>query len=445
MNPVSPRGELQPRRLTESGAISALGVVTIVAYGVAYYSFSALLDPIRHSTGWSTTAVGATFSAVLVIGGIGGLFGGRLVDRLGTRPAFLIAGTIGPGAIAAASVCGALPAFAALYALGAGTISALGFYHVTQPAAIRAAPRQPQRAVVRLTIFGAFASPIFLPLTAWLANELGWRGTLRVQAVLTATVFLIAATPHRARSADPEQHPEPSPQARAALTTAWRSPLVRRWVLASIISGAAIDVILVYQVPIMIAAGLPAGVAATIAGVRGFAQLGGRVPLSPLVTRVGTKPAILIALAIALAGALLLLGSHHIMLAIGYSLLAGVSLGALSTLQGIYTNELVGGQNLSLLMGAQQAVFAVGSALGPVIAGSIFQATNSYTPVILVTATGLLVSALILSRERPIATTERSEHDEHPLQPEPPPKLRASPDLISGRALGHRECDGGFA
>jgi MFS family permease len=162
--------------------------VTIVAYGVAYYSFSALIDPIRHSTGWSTTALGATFSAVLVIGGVGGMFGGRLVDRLGTRPAFLIAGTIGAGGIAAASMCSGLVVFAVFYALGAGAISALGYYHVTQPAAIRAVPAQPERAVVRLTIFGAFASPIFLPLTAWLVHELGWRGALRIQALLTAIV-----------------------------------------------------------------------------------------------------------------------------------------------------------------------------------------------------------------------------------------------------------------
>ena len=52
--------------------------------------------------------------------------------------------------------------------------------------------------------------------------------------------------------------------------------------LASLISGAAVDIILVYQVPVMIAAGLPTGAAATIGGLRGFAQLGGRLPLSPL-------------------------------------------------------------------------------------------------------------------------------------------------------------------
>ncbi len=392
-----------PKPVLSRSWISTLGLVTIVAYGVAYYSFTALIDPIRHTTGWSTTALGATFSAVLVIGGIGGLFGGRLVDRVGTRPAFLVVGTIGAAAIAAASVCNGLVAFAALYALGAGAISALGYYHVTQPAAIRAAPDYPERAVVRLTIFGAFASPIFIPLTTWLVHETGWRATLRIQALLTAAVFLIAAVTHNTTSKNERADASRSGRrshTRLALTTAWRSQGVRRWVLASVISGAAIDVILTYQIPIMVAAGLPAGAAATIAGLRGFAQLGGRLPLSPVLTKLGARTTIVTALALALAGALLLLASRHLVPAIGYSLLAGVSLGAISTLQGIYTNELVGNENLSLLMGAQQAVFAVGSALGPVIAGVIFQADNSYTPVVLITTAGLLVSAVILAGGR---------------------------------------------
>jgi len=75
-------------------AVSALGLITIAAYGIAYYSYGVLIDPIRADTGWSSPALGAVFSGVLVIGGAGGLAGGRLVDRLGTRPAFLIAAAV---------------------------------------------------------------------------------------------------------------------------------------------------------------------------------------------------------------------------------------------------------------------------------------------------------------------------------------------------------------
>jgi hypothetical protein len=72
------------------------------------------------------------------------------------------------------------------------------------------------------------------------------------------------------------------------------------------ISCAAVDVVLVYQVPSMIAAGLPVGLAATIGGLRGFAQVGGRLPLSPLLHKIGTKATLVTALIVALAAVLLL-------------------------------------------------------------------------------------------------------------------------------------------
>jgi MFS family permease len=373
-----------------------LGLVTIVAYGVAYYSYGVLIDPIRTSTGWSSPALGAVFSGVLVIGGAGALVGGRLVDRLGTRPAFLLAGSVGAGAVAAASYQHELPAFGVLYAVGCGVITALGFYHVTQPASIRAAGDEPAQAVVWLTVIGAFASPIFLPVTAALVDGLGWRVTIRVLAAIAAATFLAMAvlqsveTPHTQARGGPVSVPD-------ALRNAWKAPGFARWVLASLISGAAVDIILVYQVPVMVAAGLPIGAAATIGGIRGFAQLGGRLPLSPLLRRLGARRTIVLSLIVAAVGTLLLLASGHVAPAVLYSVLAGASIGAMYTLQGIYTNELVGDANLSMLMGGQAAVFAVGGATGPVLAGTIFAATGSYVLVVWLTTAALGVAALIMS------------------------------------------------
>ena len=303
-------------------AVSALGLVTIAAYGIAYYSYGVLIDPIRAETGWSSAALGAVFSGALVIGGAGGLAGGRLVDRLGTRPAFLLAGTVGAGTIALSSYQHDLLAFALLYATGCGVIAALGFYHVTQPAAIRTAPGASERAVVWLTILGAFASPIFLPLTAALVKGSGWRDTLRVLAAIAATVFLTTAASGRGGSRIDHSAVRRTTVPNA-LRDAWGVPGFRRWVLASLISGAAVDVILVYQVPVMMAAGLPIGAAATIGGVRGFAQLGGRVPLSPLLRRLGARQTIVVSFLAGGIGTLFLLASGHVAPAIAYSILAG--------------------------------------------------------------------------------------------------------------------------
>jgi hypothetical protein len=119
-----------------------------------------------------------------------------------------------------------------LYATGCGVIAALGFYHVTQPAAIRVAPGASERAVVWLTILGAFASPIFLPLTAALVDAMGWRDTLRVLAAIAATVFLATAASGRG-SSRVEHCAVRRTTVPNALRGAWCVPGFRRWVLAS--------------------------------------------------------------------------------------------------------------------------------------------------------------------------------------------------------------------
>lgn len=139
--------------------IAVLGAVTIIAYGACYYAWWVLIEPIHTSTGWSLAQLGSVFCVILVLNGGIGVAGGRLTDRTGTRAPFFLAGTLGAGAMMAASFQTCFVAFAACYGSGCGLVGALGFYHITQPAAARMHPRGPNRAIVRLTILGAFASP----------------------------------------------------------------------------------------------------------------------------------------------------------------------------------------------------------------------------------------------------------------------------------------------
>lgn len=139
--------------------ISVLGVLTIIGYGACYYAYGVLIGPISADTRWPDAALGAIFSATLVITGAGGMVAGRVLDRRGPRPIFLVAGIAGAGAMLLASVQGALLPFATAYAGGCGLVGALGFYHITQAAAARTAPAAPTRAIIWLTLFGAFSSP----------------------------------------------------------------------------------------------------------------------------------------------------------------------------------------------------------------------------------------------------------------------------------------------
>jgi MFS family permease len=176
---------------------------------------------------WPDAALGAIFSAALVITGPGGMVAGRVLDRRGPRRVFLLADIAGAGAMLLASVPGALLPFAIAYAGGCGLVGALGFYHITQAPAARTAPAAPARAIIWLTLFGAFSSPVYLPLTAWLTQSDGWRGAIRVEAGTVAVAFLLAAV--MIKNPGCSQPGQPVGRAAGVLRAAWQSPLVRAW------------------------------------------------------------------------------------------------------------------------------------------------------------------------------------------------------------------------
>jgi MFS family permease len=106
--------------------ISALGLLTIVAYGACYYAYGVLIQPIGSDTHWPDAALGAIFSAILIVTGVLGIVAGRVLDRRGPRPVFLTAAVAGTGAMLAASAQSALLLFAIAYAGGCGLVGALG-------------------------------------------------------------------------------------------------------------------------------------------------------------------------------------------------------------------------------------------------------------------------------------------------------------------------------
>jgi len=374
--------------------ISVLGLLTIIGYGACYYAYGVLIGPIRTDTGWPDAALGAIFSTALVISGAGGIVAGRVLDRAGPRPGFLVVGTAGAGAMLAASAQGALLPFAVAYAGGCGLVGALGFYHITQAVAARTAPAAPARAIIWVTLFGALSSPVYLPLTAWLAGSAGWRAAIRIEAGTVAVAFVLAAVliknPGVSRPGPSGGRPP------GGLRAAWRSPRVRAWLAATVMGGAAVNALIVYQVPVTTRAGLPLGIAAAVAGFRGLAQLAGRLPLTALTGKLGARATLVLAYALAAAVTLLLFAGGALAPVLVLSLLAGAAIGAVYTLQGVYAYELIDPRHLGTLLGLAQGVFAAGGALGPLTAGALLGATGSYIPAITIISAGFAAAAGLL-------------------------------------------------
>ena len=373
-------------------SIAILGALTICAYGSWYYSFGVLLDPIREDTGWSESTLASSFSAGTILIGLSALFGGRLLDRAGHRPVFILGGAIGTTALFVASSADQVSLFFLGSAVGLAAFGSLGFYHVTMTTAVRLNPDQPARAIAVLTIWGALASAIFLPGADWLQSELGWRAAARVLAGVTGVAFVVAAI---ALPTTTPSEPTSRPSVLDVLASTISTPAPRLFTVAVGFGGLAMSTMLVFQVPVMTAAGLGSATASSMAGLRGFCQLGGRLPLTPLVNWLGRDRALMVAFAAMTLGGGLLAIAGSLPIAILFAVVAGFGIGAFSPLQGMKGEQLFARDRLGATMGVYGAVLLLVGSPGPILGGLILERTGDarWVTVIVVVAASIALAA----------------------------------------------------
>ena len=372
--------------------LNFLGVLTVVAYGTWFYGFGVLFSDLSNFHGLSASTLGVTFGIAQLLSGIGAVATGRRLDVFGPRAVLGIIGPIGATIYFASSfTTGTM--FLTMYALGGGLIGAAGFYSFTQPLAVRIASTDATRAITRLTIWGAFSSPVMIPLTEVLRSHYGWQTAVRLPAALTLIAFFVAASVCRV-VVSPSEKP-------AALIVSIRSALgntrLRLFTIGAFLSSIAASTLLVFQVPTMTAAGVSTGTAALLASVRGFMQLGGRLPLVPAIRKFTAPRLIIVARYTLGISALFLLGSGNIAFAVIYVVFAGITLGALSALDGVAARDIVQPEVFGTVMGGFGLITTLGAALGPIFSGwlkTTFDSSNAPILIVFITACS---AALIFS------------------------------------------------
>ena len=371
------------------------GLVVICAFGSWLYGYGVLLEPIRAETGWSESALSSAYGIGMLAVGVGTVAGGRVVDTVGPRSVFVVS-AVGVVAGTLVVISATTPLWFGLGAvLTQGFVGTAGYYTVVHASIAQRVPQSRTRAITVNTMWGAFASPVFLPMLGFVAQVWGWRPAMVLSGVLVAGSFLLGAvvSPHDGAAR------EGAGTLRAALAEAISDRTMRRLLYVAICSGVASSVLFLYQVPAMVAAGLTLGLASTLAGLRGLFQLLGRLPLPWLVNRFGARDVFRVGLAFVGASSLLLLVSGNVVVAVVFAVIAGASVGAASTLESIYSAQVVQVRLIGLFLGLYSMVWGLGSAVGPVVAGFVTEAAGTRLPVFVgITLIGVL-GALLIPRD----------------------------------------------
>jgi MFS family permease len=175
------------------GLVAALGVTQIIGYGSIYYAYPILVPAIAREFSVQESSVFAVLSLGLLLGGFAAPFFGRFIDRLGA-PRLMLTGSVTVAVLMALlTVAPNFTTFAAL-ALGIEAISFAVLYDAAFATLAQRRPEDTRRAITRLTLIAGFASTLFWPMTGWLVELWGWRGSYLFFAALH---LFLAAPLHR--------------------------------------------------------------------------------------------------------------------------------------------------------------------------------------------------------------------------------------------------------
>ena len=352
------------------GAVLALGITQITAWGTSYYCLGVLAGPISQDTGWSRGFVFLGFTVALLAMGLVSSAVGRAIDRHGAR-VMMTLGTalVSAGLFALAHVRGEAAYLAVWAFLGVGM--RLCLYDAAFAALVQVAPSRGRVAISYLTLFGAFASSVFWVVGHALNEQVGWRQTLVLFALINLVVCLPlhwlglarretgegAAAPTGVRPESVDGPPLEGPA---------RSVAIALFALIMSLNGFVFGVISVQLVPLLEAAGLVTAAAVWVASLKGVAQFGGRVVEILFARNLRAITVGRIAVGILPPSLLLLLtGAGSLPMVVAFTLLMGASQGVITIVRGAVPLALFGAKGYGAVLGAIATPVLVVNAASP--------------------------------------------------------------------------------
>lgn len=367
--------------------IAALGIGQICCWGSLFYAFPLVASRMGPELGWSKPELFAAATIGLALSGLAAYPVGAAIDR-GHGRWVMGLGAIASGLLLFAwSQVDSLPLFYAVFA-GIGLTQAAVFYEPAFAVTMRrVGPDHARRAITAVTLWGGFASTVFVPLVQLLLDQLGWRGALLALGGMNILVAggLHLAVIRPALDAAP-QAPEPAApprlEGRRAVAWALRRPVF--WLLAgSFTAFAASFSAFAYHVyPLLLERGMSEAAAVTVIAVIGPAQVAGRVAVWGLAPRAPVRIVGSLVVGIfplALLGFASLPPDLAVMAAV--ALAWGGTNGILTIVRGMAVPELLTRQAYGAINGALTAPVLVAMALAPLGAAALWSLGDSYDTV----------------------------------------------------------------
>ena len=374
--------------------VLASTAILFVSSGIGFYGHGVILDPLRNLHGWSKATLSSAVTLYFFTSGIMGMIIGRQIDRYGPQWVLIIGSlTIGSGLTILSLVSTVWQLYAVYFfmALGFSCTSLVPANTLVANWFIRK-----RGFALSLTNTGLSAGGIILvPLASYLITRWGLTATLPILGAIYAIVIILSTTIIKQRPSDLNQFPDGIPSEsmsdHSTASALSHSAQMRVWsrrqaigtltfwaiVVAFSLALAGQIAFLMHQISFL-SQYLGVSGAATAVSITAGASVVGRLWLGTFVDHCDKRYVIMVCFLLQGMAVITLAHFHHVVVLYLGTLAFGLTMGNVIMMQSLITGECFGLVSFATVSGLAGVFTMSGAALGPTIAGIIFDATQSY-------------------------------------------------------------------
>ena len=396
---------IKRERLHYGWVMVLIALSVLATHALVMYTFGVFLKPLVTEFNWDRGALSGANSMYMLLAGPFAIFAGRLSDKYGPRMLVTLNGLLTGIGFLALSQINSLWQVYLIWGLFLGIGGSCCFIPV-----MSTIPRwfvKKTGIAIGITVAGfGLGAVITPPLTQWLISAYGWRQAFIVLGLITFVIVIPLAQfmKHSPQRVGLKPYGEigtlKDKQSQAAGGLSFRQAIKtsRFLVWGSIICCFffSVQVIVVHIVPHGIDIGISATVAAGILSIIAGGSVIGRLSMGFIYDRIGSRKALSACLTLVALALIWLLFAKEIWGLYIFAGVLGLAYGGIVLLETALTGELFGLKSLGMILGGVILFGTVGGALGAPLAGSIFDATGSYSLALLICVI-LVVLAIILS------------------------------------------------
>ncbi len=370
------------------GYIVVAAAVSIMTVAVgANRTFGVFLEPVMDEFGWTRAGISGAFTLCMVIMGSLSIVAGRLTDKIGPRLVLVTCALfLGLGYLLMSQIS----TIWQLY-LFYGVLTGVGLSGIRTPLLSVVARWFVKRRSLMSGIVsaGSALGIVVMPLvSSLLITDCGWRTSYIILGSVVLTIIVAAALFLKRAPGEMGLPPYGADEAKTQGLNLQTEGLssgkaigTRQFWLFSLMSFCSLffmNVVVVHIVFHAIGLGIPATAAASILSVGAGVSIPGRIIIGIVADRIGNKPALVVCCVTGLVASLLLLVARELWMLYLFALIFGLGWWASGTMMAPLTADLFGLKAHGAILACVTFAAAIGGAVGPVLAGHIFDVTGSY-------------------------------------------------------------------